>query len=218
MCSLVIYNHGTKNIIQTRPLFWTWIVKHVPRLLRSYWVLVPFPLFLLIFRCTSPAHIILYCTPPLQQCCWWGTSPVLWSLKNEYTSSACCICCCIVSGNFAERCQQMVLFPFHALLLQMVWCICLRLWSLIASSLGCGLAKLRGVRSWSMLQRGMRIMLFCANLHLLLSSPPCRFQCLFCHRKWKPPPHLCRKKRSPLHRHLRRSQSWHLHRLVDCLV
>jgi hypothetical protein len=38
--------------------------------------LVPFPLFILVFRITSPAHKVLYYTPPFHQCCWWGTSPI----------------------------------------------------------------------------------------------------------------------------------------------
>ena len=59
------------------------IFKHVPQLLRSYWVLVPFPLFMLVFWITSPAHKVLYYTPPPQQCCWWGTSPLQWSMENE---------------------------------------------------------------------------------------------------------------------------------------
>ena len=38
--------------------------------------LVPFPLFILVFRITSPAHKVLNYTPPFHQCCWWGTPPI----------------------------------------------------------------------------------------------------------------------------------------------
>ena len=40
------------------------IFKHVPQLLLSYWFFNPFPLFIFVFRNTSPAHKVFYFIPP----------------------------------------------------------------------------------------------------------------------------------------------------------
>ena len=129
MFNLVFYIHQVENNIQPRPPF------RVPQLMWSYYFFVTLPHIMLIFQITSPAWNVLYYTPTLQQYCWWGTSPLQLSLEMEQLSFH-------FAPHIAEWCRQVVLFPFYALLPQMVRCNCLRIWSILVGLLGLGHAKL----------------------------------------------------------------------------